>query len=167
MRPKNGRRRITGILAAIIAFTAICWDLATSKKYTVEEGTFRYESEFGATISATTKVAVVPSDYSGLSTRVSRSINPSYEQVEKMVRKAIELQDGLEGVIDKDDKVMLKVNLVGGNSPSGQGENTDVRVVKALIKIIDEFTGGDVEIIVAEGSARSNDRLTILWRLSS
>ena len=112
-----------------------------------------------STISGTTKVAIVPSDYSGLSTQVSRSINPDYEQIEKMVRKAIELQGGLDGVIKKDDKVMLKINLVGGNSPSGQGENTDVRVVKALIKIIDEFTEGDVEIIVAEGTARSNDKV--------
>jgi len=159
MRTRSVKRKLTGILAAIIAFTAICWDLATSKKYAVEEDTFRYESEFVSTLSGTTKVAVVPSDYSGLSTQVSRFINPAYEQVEKMVRKAIELQGGLEGVISKDDKVMLKVNLVGGNSPSGQGENTDVRVVKALIKIIDEFTEGDVEIIVAEGSARSNDNV--------
>jgi uncharacterized protein (DUF362 family) len=74
-----------------------------------------------------------------------------------MVREAIELQGGLDWVISKGDKVMIKVNLVGGNSPSGQGENTDVRVVKALIKIIDQETDGDVEIIVAEGTARTND----------
>ena len=133
--------------------------MATSRKYAVEEGTFRYESDFDAITSATTKVAVVPSDYSELSTQVSRLINPSYDHVEEMVRKAIELQGGLDWVINKGDKVMLKVNLVGGNSPSGQGENTDVRVVKALIKIIDEFTEGDVQIIVAEGTARINDNV--------
>jgi uncharacterized protein (DUF362 family) len=157
MRTKSRRRKLTGFLVGIIAFTAICWDLATSKKYSAEEGTFRYESDFDAVTSATTKVAVVPSDYSELSTQVSRSINPNYDHVEEMVRKAIELQGGLDWVINKGDIVMLKVNLVGGNSPSGQGENTDVRVVKALIKIIDEFTEGDVEIIVAEGTARTND----------
>ena len=74
-----------------------------------------------------------------------------------MVRKAIELQGGLDGVINPGDKVMLKVNLVGENRPSGVGENTDVRVVKAVIKLIDEYTEGDVEIIVAEGTARTND----------
>jgi uncharacterized protein (DUF362 family) len=159
MKPKSGRKRLTGFLAVIIAFTAICWDLATSKKYAVEEGTFRYESEFGAVISGTTKVAIIPSDYAELSSQVSRLINPGYEHIEEMVKKAIELQGGLDWVISKGDKVMLKVNLVGGNSPSGQGENTDVRVVKALIKIIDEFTEGDVEIIVAEGTARINDNV--------
>jgi uncharacterized protein (DUF362 family) len=157
MKTKSGKRRLTGILIGIIAFTAICWDLATSRKYAVEEGTFRYESEFDAVTSATTKVAVVPSDYSELSTQVSRLIIPGYEHVEEMVRKAIELQGGLDWVINKGDKVMLKVNLVGGNSPSGQGENTDVNVVKALIKIIDEFTEGDVEIWISEGTARTND----------
>jgi uncharacterized protein (DUF362 family) len=157
METRRARRKLTGFLVGIIAFTAICWDLATSKKYAVEEGTFRYESDFDAVTSATTKVAVVPSDYSELSTQVSRSINPGYDHVEEMVRKAIELQGGLDWVINKGDKVMLKVNLVGGNSPSGQGENTDVKVVKALIKIIDEFTEGDVEIWVSEGTARTND----------
>jgi len=157
LRAKIGNRKVIGILTAIIAFTSICWDLATSKKYSIEEGTFRYESDFDAVTSATTKVAVIPSDYKELSSQVSRSINPDYEHVEEMVRKAIELQGGLDWIISKGDKVMLKVNLVGGNSPSGQGENTDVRVVKALIKIIDEYSEGDVEILVAEGTARTND----------
>ncbi|UCH14880.1 MAG: DUF362 domain-containing protein [Bacteroidales bacterium] len=157
MRTSSGNRKIIWILIAIVALSAICWDLATSKKYSVEEGTFRYESDFDAITSATTKVAVIPSDYQELSSQVSRSVNPGYEHVEEMVRKAIELQGGLDWVISKGDKVMLKVNLVGEDSPSGQGENTDVRVVKALIKIIDEHTEGDVEILVAEGTARSND----------
>jgi uncharacterized protein (DUF362 family) len=157
LRAKNGNRKVIWILTAVIAFTSICWDLATSKKYSIEEGTFRYESDFDTVTSATTKVAVIPSDYEELSSQVSRSVNPGYEHVEEMVRKAIELQGGLDSVISKGDKVMLKVNLVGGNSPSGQGENTDVRVVKALIKIIDEYTEGDVEILVAEGTARTND----------
>lgn len=157
MKAKNGNRKVIWILTAIIAFTSICWDLATSKKYSIEEGTFRYESDFDTVTSATTKVAVIPSNYSELSSQVSRSVNPGYEHIEEMVRKAVELQGGLDSVISKGDKVMLKVNLVGGNSPSGQGENTDIRVVKALIKIIDEYTEGDVKILVAEGTARTND----------
>ena len=120
-------------------------------------GTFKYESEFDVVSGATTKVAIVPSDYEGLTTQVSRTMDPGYEQIEAMVRKAIELQGGLDWIIEKGDKVMLKVNLVGADSPSGQGENTDVRVVKAVIKIVHEATEGDVEIVIAEGSARSND----------
>ncbi len=153
------RKRWNTALLIITAITAICWDLTVSVKYAQELGTFRYESEFDAVTAATTKVAIVPSNYDSLADPVSRSTNPTYEQIEDMVREAIELQGGLDWVINKGDKVMIKVNLVGGNSPSGQGENTDVRVVKALIKIIEQHTEGDVEIIVAEGSARTNDEV--------
>jgi uncharacterized protein (DUF362 family) len=145
------------IVLAIVAFSAICWDLATSDQYASVTGTFKYESEFDVVTGATTKVAIVPSDYEGLTTQVSRTVDPGYEQIEAMVRKAIELQGGLDWIIEKGDKVMLKVNLVGANSPTGQGENTDVRVVKAVVKIISEAMEGDVEIVIAEGSARSND----------
>jgi len=157
MFQKLTRKRSITALLLIASFSAICWDLASSLKYTKEIGTFRYESEFDAVTAATTKVSIVPSDYGELTDPVSRNIDPSYQQIENMVRKAIELQGGLDWVISEGDKVMLKVNLVGGNSPSGEGENTDVRVVKSLIKIIDEHTQGNVEIIVGEGTARTND----------
>ncbi|MEE9463191.1 MAG: DUF362 domain-containing protein [Bacteroidales bacterium] len=138
------------------AVTAICWDMAVSS-LDIVPGTFRYESEFDALSGATTKVGIVTSDYIELSDPVDRTINPSYEQIEEMVGKAIELQGGFEYIIDTGDQVMIKVNLVGGNSASGNGENTDVRVVKALIRHIADYTEGNVEIIVAEGTARTND----------
>lgn len=144
------------ILIVLIIASLISLDFIFSH-YNVQDGTFRYESEFDAVTGATTKVGLVPSDYSGLSEQVSRTVDPGYKQIEDMVRKALELQGGLDWIIEKGDKVMIKVNLVGANSPSGQGENTDVRVVKALIKIINDFTEGDVVITVAEGSARAND----------
>ena len=144
-------------MVILAALTAICWDISTSAKYAQETGTYRFESEFDAVTAATTKVAIVPSDYSDLSNPVSRSINPSEDQIEDMVRVAIELQGGLDWVIHKGDKVMIKVNLVGGSSISGDGENTDVRVVRALINIINEHTEEDVEIVIAEGTARTND----------
>jgi uncharacterized protein (DUF362 family) len=146
----------TGLLGLIIVVSAISLDFMVSE-FAAEAGTFRLESEFVAVQNDTTTVSIVPSDYAGLASPVARSANLTYEQVEAMVRKAIELQGGLQGVVKKGDKVMLKVNLVGQNSPSGQGENTDVRVVKAAIKIISEFCNGDVRFQVAEGTARSND----------
>lgn len=145
------------ILLGGMVFTAVCWDLATSDQYAAETGTFRYESDFDVVSGATTKVSIVPSDYEELVTKVSRTVDPGYEQIEAMVRKALQLQGGLDWIISKGDKVMLKVNLVGGDSPSGEGENTDVRVVKAVVKIIHDHTEGDVEIVIAEGTARTND----------
>ena len=149
------RRNLTGFAIALLAIAAVCWDLATSVTTAIEEGTYRMESEFDAVTAATTKVSIVPSDYSELDTKVSRNGDLDDAQIEAMVRKAIELQGGLEGVVSKGDKVMIKPNIVEKNTPPGLGTNTDVRVVKALIKIIAEHTENDVEIIVAEGSPRS------------
>ncbi len=153
---RKKRNQIPTYTIIALALMAVAWDLAVST-LELEPGTFRYESEFDSPAAVATRVVIVTSDYSGLSNPVPRTINPSYELIEEMVGKAIELQGGFQGILEKGDKVMIKVNLVGGNSPSGEGENTDVRVVKALIKHIADFTQGEVEITVAEGTARSND----------
>ncbi len=161
---KNRRKTLTYILIAI-AVLAVAWDLSVSTLET-GQGTFRLESEFNTPAATGTKVAIVTSDYAELSNPVSRSVDPGPDRIEEMVGKAIELQGGLQGIVEKGDTVMIKVNLVGGNSKSGEGENTDVRVVKALIRYLADFTEGDIEIIVAEGTARSNDdpdELTSVW----
>ncbi len=144
-------------LPLLMILGIVSWDVSTGLKNGSQDGTFRYEWEFEDVSYGNTQISIVPSDYEGLSAQVPRNVNPEYSHIEEMVRKAIDLQGGLEGVIEKGDQVMLKINLIGGNSPSGEGENTDVRVVKALIKIIDEFTEGDVDLVVAEGTARNND----------
>src|SRR4030042_3102210 len=156
MKKMTIRRNGAGIAVAMLAFAAICWDLATSVITAIEEGTYRMESEFDTVTAPVARVAIVPSDYSELANQVSRTTDPGYSQIEDMVRKAIELQGGLAGIISKGNKVMLKPNLVEKNTPSGVGTNTDVRVVKALIKIIAEHTDNDVEIIVAEGIPRKD-----------
>ncbi|MFO7668605.1 MAG: DUF362 domain-containing protein [Bacteroidales bacterium] len=150
------RSRLFFSLIVIAGATAICWDIAVATQ-DIEPGTFRYESEFDALSGATTLVGIVTSDFEDLTHPIERNLNPSYEQIEEMVGKAIELQGGFDWVIEKGDVVMIKVNLVGGTSHSGEGENTDVRVVKALIRHIHWFTEGDVEIKIAEGTARTND----------
>lgn len=154
------RKTIKKILLILIAVSAICWDLATSYQTNTTDGTFRYIEDFDAISSETVKVGIVPSDYQELSDPIERSLEPTYEQIEEMVREAIELQGGLDWIIDPNDVVMIKVNLVGENSPSGEGENTDVRVVKALMKIIHEHTEGNVTIQIAEGTARTNDDIS-------
>jgi len=156
MTRQKSRGRLVKYLIIVIAATAVCWDIAVAT-LDIEPGTFRYESEFDALTSATTDVSIVTSDYTELTDPVERTVNPSYEQIEEMVGKAIELQGGFEYVINKGDKVYIKVNLVGGNTPSGAGENTDVRVVKALVRHIHAYTEGDVTIQIAEGTARTND----------
>jgi uncharacterized protein (DUF362 family) len=148
---RNLRILLVPLLAALVSLDFLLAPDGT------ETGTFKPESEFEVVTSDTTTVGLVPSDFQDLADPISRDLKPTDAQVEEMVRKAIELQGGLDGVVEPGDKVMIKVNLVGGNSPSGQGENTDATVVKALIRILYDFTGGDVSIQVAEGSARIND----------
>ncbi len=88
-----------------------------------------------------------------------------------MVYKAIEIQGGLNKIIKPGDVVILKVNLVSDVNRSGTGEVTDVRIVKSAIKIINEITNGNVEIIVAEGTPRtdydpSSDGTKNVWKVS-
>ena len=154
MKSINIRKYLPGVALALAAFAAICWDLTTAVSTAIEEGTYRMESDFDAVTAATTKVGLVTSDYAELPNKVSRLVDPGYEQIEDMVRKAVELQNGFGGIIHQDDKVMIKPNIVEKNTAPGVGTNTDVRVVKALIKIIAEFTNNNVEIIVAEGIPR-------------
>ncbi len=52
--------------------------------------------------------------------------------------------------------VLLKPNIVDPEPP-GCGEITDVRIIKALIKIIDEIDPGNMQIVVGEGSPRPMD----------
>ncbi len=52
--------------------------------------------------------------------------------------------------------VLLKPNIVDPEPP-GSGEVTDVRVIKALVKIIDEISPGNIEIVIGEGSPREMD----------
>lgn len=76
-----------------------------------------------------------------------------YETVEQMVRRAVELAGGLQRIIKSGDTVLIKPNLVQQDS-SGSGGVTDVRVVKALVYLIDEIDHGKIKIIVGDGSAR-------------
>ncbi|MCF7886462.1 MAG: DUF362 domain-containing protein [Candidatus Marinimicrobia bacterium] len=103
-----------------------------------------------------TDVALVRSNNSNLANPKATSADLSYSDVEDLVRKAVELAGGFEDRILSGDMVLIKPNIVDPD-PSGCGEITDVRVVKALIKIIDEIDPGNIEIVVGEGSPRPMD----------
>ncbi|MBN1997656.1 DUF362 domain-containing protein [candidate division KSB1 bacterium] len=148
-------------LLTAIFFTLVLggliWDFGHALKTTLIQGVFCPEDQFGAITAATTKVAVVPSDYETLAEPIATNdAGISYSQIEAMVREALALLGGLDWIIHPGDKVLIKPNIVDPEPP-GSGEVTDVRVVKALIKIIHEHTGGNCTIIVGEGSPREMD----------
>ncbi len=148
----------TFIYVFLVLIALFFYDSIVMHSSSTVEGTYRLESEFDAVSGATTAVSIVPSDYDSLSSPESRTSDAlSDAQIKEMVATAIELQGGLDDVISKGDQVLIKVNLVGADEPAGTGENTDYRVVKGLLQCIYEYTGGDVELIVAEGTAREND----------
>ena len=52
MKLHKRRKHVAMYLIAMLAVTAICWDIAVSS-LDVQPGTFRYESEFDALTAAT------------------------------------------------------------------------------------------------------------------
>ena len=118
---------------------------------------FRPASHYDSITSATTKVSIVRSDDPELANPTPiTNAEIDYPTIEDMVRKAVQLAGGLHWMIHAGDMVLLKPNIVDPEPP-GSGEVTDVRVIKALIKIIDEISPGNIEIVVGEASPREMD----------
>lgn len=154
---KKNKKIIKNTLFSILIISLIGLDLSTSLKNQSSVGSFKFETEFPKLNYNPTIVSIIPSDFPELKNPSPRNKELTYEQIEDMIRKAIELQGDLYNIIKKGDTVLLKVNLVSDVNGSGTGEVTDVRVVKAVIKIIDEIAHGQVHIFVGEGSARTDD----------
>lgn len=85
----------------------------------------------------------------------------SYQDIEVMVREAVSLSGGLQGIITDGQTVMLKPNLVNDKdfSTTVNGVITDYRVIKAVAALVRELnpTG---KILLAEGSADKIPTLT-------
>jgi uncharacterized protein (DUF362 family) len=140
-----------GILAVVV-LSDVMYGLQTS-------GTakFALDASFDAVTAATeARVSIVRSDDPALPAPESLSADLDDGQIEDMVRRAVDLIGGFEWLVRPGDRVLIKPNIVDPEPP-GVGEITDVRVVKAISRIVHQVTGGDVEIIVGEGSPRPMD----------
>ena len=155
MSKKTASRLLT---FGLILFVWLYWDFSQAEKRGSSPfRSYKYLSGFDAVTAATTKVSIVRSDDPELAHPIpvdDESID--YDEIESMVMRAIKLAGGFDWVIEPGDVVLLKPNIVDPEPP-GSGEVTDVRVIKALIKIIDEIDPGNIEIIVGEGSPRPMD----------
>jgi uncharacterized protein (DUF362 family) len=110
------------------------------------------DTHAGSTVVTT--VAIVRSDDPSLANPVSvddESISSA--TIEQMVRKAIGLAGGFQGIIKSGNKVLIKPNIVQQDS-CGSGGVTDVRVVKAIVKLVDEIDHGKIHVVVGDGSPR-------------
>jgi uncharacterized protein (DUF362 family) len=149
---KKRKKLFRLILTVVLITTWSIWDFSQSHKgLTALYKSYKYESEFDAVSSATTKVSIMRSDDTTLFDPIPVN-DPSldYEQIEEMVRQAIKLAGGLY-MVHPGDMVLIKPNIVDADPP-GCGEETDPRVVKAIVKIVDEVDPGNMEIVVGEGS---------------
>lgn len=140
-------------------------DMAFHSSQTVIEGSFRADSLFIAQATRATEVAVVASDNATLSNPVAvNSTALTFAQVKEMVKKAIDMVGGITNYVQRGDSVLIKPNIVGAKL-TGDGENTDIRVVKSIIRLIYEQYGNDCTIFIGEGSARSTATMGgVLWK---
>jgi uncharacterized protein (DUF362 family) len=155
---KNFKLSITKLMIVLGITVWLAWDFSQATDYFISlYKSFKSVSHYDSISSATAKVSIVRSDDMELEnpTPVTDS-EISYQTIEDMVRRAIQLAGGFEWVIQEGDMVLLKPNIVDPEPP-GSGEVTDVRVIKALIKIIDEISPGKIEIVIGEGSPREMD----------
>ncbi len=143
-------------LLYVLALTAwIWWDL-TRAHNTKHEGHLSFLDARDETLKspAATKVAIVRSNDPVLADPCPVTAETlTYQTVAQMVRRAVDLAGGLSGVVKSGDTVLIKPNLVQADS-SGSGGVTDVRVVKALVYLIDEIDHGKIAIVVGDGSPR-------------
>ncbi len=81
--------------------------------------------------------------------------NIQMDEIEVMVREAVLLAGGLEGLISNGMTVVLKPNLVNNKdnrSPEVNGVTTDYRVIQAVAGIVRELNP-DGRVVLLEGSA--------------
>ena len=146
-------------LILLILCLWIYWDLTNANSGSLLQNipSFKVLKTTDAVTAVPTSVAIVRSDDPELPNPIPiTDDNISYTEIEHMVRRAILLAGGIESLIQSGDMVLLKPNIVDPE-PAGSGEVTDVRVIKALVKIIDELDHGNIEIVIGEGSPRPMD----------
>lgn len=138
-----------------IASLWIGWDVQQANpKYDYTYKPSFPNAEVNCKPTASTNVAIIRSDNSSLANPSSITSDPSQETIDQMVRKAIDLAGGFSSTIQSGMTVLIKPNLVEVDQQNGNGTNTDVRVVEAVVKLVDEIDHGKIKILVGDGSAK-------------
>jgi len=139
----------------VLLFTILIVLVAVDVRYALLMSGFRGKFAPASTFEAIdpaprARVAIARSDDLALPAPVPLDSEVSYPQIEDMTRRAVDLMGGLDDLVHPGDKVLINPNIVT-TKPSGSGVVTDVRVVKAVARLVHEAAGGDVEIIIGEG----------------
>jgi len=121
---------------------------ATAEKPVLEK---TYSSNADSYILPAANVGMVKSEKANV-------LDIGYDELEQMVRDAVEMAGGLAGIISDGNSVVLKPNIVVNNflgkaiSTEANGMVTDWRVVSVVAKMVREINPSG-KILVIEGSA--------------
>ncbi len=113
--------KIIALILTVVVW--LIWDISHAAKITnrATYKSFKMLEEFDAVSSATAKVSIVRSDDTDLSNPLPRNDDSiDYDQIEEIVRKAIDLAGGFNWIIKSGDMVLLKPNIVD-TEPPGSG----------------------------------------------
>lgn len=142
-------------LFAALAVVWLGWDINQANRASTAKFISFFTNEKPTEVKdVQAKVAIVRSDDSALANPTSLDdANITEATIEQMVRKAIDLTGGINKIVKSGNTVLIKPNIVS-QAASGSGEVTDVRVIKALVKVIDEVDHGKIKILCGDGSPR-------------
>ncbi len=142
------------IVAVLVCASFVLLDIGYTRLAVDSNGRWAPASSFNPKEKpGKTKVAIVRADDHALPNPTSLTdpkINDG--QIEAIVRRAVDLAGGFKGRINPGDMVLIKPNMVEPQA-SGIGETTDIRVVKAIIRAVNDVAPGSLDIVVGEGSA--------------
>jgi uncharacterized protein (DUF362 family) len=153
MKKFDKHRFIRSLIIILSLPLWLYWDISQASHNTFNYKSFSLSAESKANLASTTNVAIVRSDDTQLANPSSVTSDPSSQTVEQMVKRAINLAGGFPA-IRSGMTVLIKPNLVESDQPSGSGTDTDVRVVEAVVKYVDEIDHGKIKIVVGDGSPR-------------
>lgn len=101
-------------------------------------------------IAASTQVSIVQSTNSSLSHPIPLDEEPTADEVEDMVRFAVDLVGGMDKYVSGCSLVVIKPNIVE-LTPSGSGVITDANVVRAIALLVFEVNP-DAHVVIGEAA---------------
>jgi uncharacterized protein (DUF362 family) len=141
------------VIFGVVILAFVAWDILNYSVSMVSYPLYRTLSSMDQTTKNPATVSIVGSDYSELSSPTALTNTLTEVQIDSMVCKALDLQGSAKQLFTPGKKILIKPNIVGAVA-DGCGENTDTRVIKALVKYIHKKTGGNCSILIGEGSPR-------------
>ncbi|MBN2379447.1 DUF362 domain-containing protein [candidate division WOR-3 bacterium] len=97
-----------------------------------------------------TQVSIVQSTNSSLTHPISLDQEPSADEVEEMVRLAVDLVGGMDKYVSGCSLVVIKPNIVE-LMPSGSGVITDAKVIRAIAKLVFE-ANPETHVVIGEAA---------------